>query len=720
MLPTFNQRTHAPQLRLLGTTALLLALAACGGGGGNPGTAGGGSTTSPGSGSGTGNGTVPAGDPKMTLTLVDGNGAAISSLSGGQSGMVRAKVVDSAGAVLAGQVVKFTSDEALIMFPPATGMSALTDATGVAVVAIKPASVTAAGAASVVATAVIGGKSATATVNLSVGAAPLTVGTLSFTPAPSGNVPAFSTVALAIPVTSGGVAATSVTGLTMTSLCAGDNLATLVAGSLTNGIQSATYTNNGCLRGTDTITVSIGNSVQTIKVGVDSANIGTIQFVGSDLADSAIVLRGSGGLGRKESALLTYRVLDQNNKGLAGVDVSFRATTNTGGLTVQPDKGTTDANGQVTTTVSSGTIPTPVRVVAEAVRNGKFISGLSDTLVISTGLPIQKSMSLSADVYNLNGMARDGEEAKVTVRLADQYGNPISDNTAVNFVTEGGAIGSSAQGACVTANGSCTVSLFSQNFRPTNGRLTVLAYVQGVENFVDSNGDGQYSCTSYVDAKGAVPTIYRPLIDTCVSGGEPFTDQGDPFLDTGLHTATFGMEGNPRGTLDDKYESAKGDLPIPYNRIAYSASGNGKWGINYIWSSAEFTFSGQAPTMIRQFESSPGVWRDWKEGDGDVKLLKGLHSAGAGASCNTQELYFRIYDQNNNPMPNKTTVVTADADKVSPLTMSPSAVGSTTAIGGTYHSVRVKPAENCVPGSFTVLITAPNGPSVPFTFNSAP
>lgn len=698
MLPNTVLRAGAPSLKLLICATLALALAACGGGGGSPGAVGGG---------GTGGGAV-TGDPRMTVTMVDGAGATVNSLSGGQSGVVRAKLTDSAGTAAVNAIVKFTaSDATLVEFTPASG-SALTDATGTAVITVKPASVTAAGAVAITAEGVVGAKTATASVNIAVGAAPLTVGALSLNPAPTGKLPAFSTVAINIPVTSGGQPATSVTGLNLTSLCVGDGTATIVLGSLANGVQTATYTNNGCLRGIDRITASIGNSSQSIDLPVDSASIGTIQFIGSDLQGTSIVLKGSGGLGRKEAAVLTFRVVDRNNNGLAGVDVNFRATTYTGGLTVLPASGTTDVNGNVTTTVSSGTIPTPVRVVAEATRNGSTISGLSDALTISTGLPIQKSMSLSVDSHNIEGWQYDGVVANVTVRLADQYGNPISDNTAVNFVTEGGAVGSSAQGACTTQNGECSVPLKSQNFRPLNGRVTVLAYVQGIENFTDSNGDGQYTCTNFTSASGGA---YRPLVDTCNSGGEPFEDMGDPFLDAGKLAPTTGV--SSAGTLDGVYQAVNGDLPFPYNSTVYSSSGNSKWGINYIRRSEEIVFSGSNAILVRQFCGANGC-RDWTNADGPAGVIAGV----AGAGCTSQTLAFRIYDVNNNPMPKDTSVSTIDSNKLAPGTMFPDKVVSTNAIGGTIHQINIRPDSQCAHGSFMVKITTPKGNSSAFSFSS--
>lgn len=683
--------------------AVAALLTACGGGGGNPGGTG---TVNPGT---PGGGGTPPATPVMTLALVDATGNATTSLSGAQAGTLRATVKTAAGAPVANAVVTFTpSDTALVEITPP---SALTDSSGIAVTTVKPASVTSAGALSITANSVINGTTATGSVNLAVGAAPLTVGTLSLTPAPTGPVPAFSTVQVNIPVTSGGQPATSVSGLTMTSLCVGDGTATLVQGSLNNGVQTATYTNKGCLRGNDTITVGIGNSTQSISLAVSPADIGAITFVGSNLNGSSIVLKGSGGLGRSESAQLTFRVVDQHNTGLAGVDVTFKATTTTGGLTVSPLKATTDAQGNVSTVVSSGTIPTPVRVVAEASRGGSTISGLSDTLTISTGLPIQRSMSMSSNSYNIEGWNTDNETATVTVLMADQYGNPVSDGTAINFVTEGGAIGSAQQGACTTTGGGCSVTFRSQEFRPTNGRVTLLAYAQGIEDFVDVNGDGQYSCANPVITSG---TVYRPLIDQCASGGESYTDLGDAFLDTGMLGPTSGR--TPENTFDGVFhaESPNRDLPFPYDHVGYRSTGDGRWGITYIRRSIEITFSDSYARMIRQVCDDNGNCRDWTAADGDSRLIRGV----AGASCATQQLAFRLFDLNNNPMPSGTEVGGADATNIAPRTFFPDVVPSTAAVGGTIHRVAVAPDTNCRSGSFSVVVETPNGVVTAFPFVS--
>lgn len=645
-------------LRMLASfLALTLLLAGCGGGGGSPG-------VTVGATGGTN------GNPTMTVTVVDANGANTNSLSGSQSATVRAVLKDANNAPVPNAIVTFSFGNAALVTATPASLSALTDSTGLATINIKPSSIDAAGATSLTATGTTNQKTASATVNLAIGAAPLTVGTLAFTPAVTETLPAFSTAVLSIPVTSAGAPVTAAPGLTLASLCVADGTASLVAGTIANGVMTATYTNKGCTRGTDVITVSIGNSSKTINVPVASANIGTIQFVGTDVGNASIVLRGSGGLGRKESAVVTFKVVDQNNVGIPGVDVNFTATTYTGGLTVLPAKGTTDASGTVTTTVSSGTIPTPVRVQAEAIRNGQKIQGMSDTLTISTGLPIQKNMSISAEKYNLDA-SKDGVTSTITVLLADQYGNPVSEGTTINFVTEGGAVGLAGQGtgACNTdKTGGCSVQLRTQDFRPANGRVTVLAYVQGLENFTDANGDGQYTA------------------------GEPFEDQGDPFLDT---------------NLDKIYNPLDGDRPFPFNHATYQAKGDEKWGLNYIWRQIEVVFSiatsNIPPVVVEQSCTSAGVCTD----SGTFVPV---------ACGESGSVTFRIADKNNNPLPVGTQVGVTDPDKLAIGIVSPLVVGSTNTAGGTLHNVSYKRADKdaagvCGTPSFTLQISLPdNGP----------
>jgi hypothetical protein len=70
-------------------------------------------------------------------------------------------------------------------------------------------------------------------------------------------------------------------------------------------------------------------------------------------------------------------------------------------------------------------------------------------------LPTQTSFSLSAASYNIEGYNYDDTQTAVSLLLADQFGNPVADNTPVVFQTDSGAIGSASRGGC-TQNGGCS------------------------------------------------------------------------------------------------------------------------------------------------------------------------------------------------------------------------------------------------------------------------
>jgi hypothetical protein len=96
------------------------------------------------------------------------------------------------------------------------------------------------------------------------------------------------------------------------------------------------------------------------------------------------------------------------------------------------------------------------------------ISTMSDSIVVTTGLPVQRSLSLSTSVANVDGSRDSGTTtpaAVVSILLADQSGNPVADGTPVVFQTNLGAIGSSDKGGCTTLNGGCSVDFRVQEPR---------------------------------------------------------------------------------------------------------------------------------------------------------------------------------------------------------------------------------------------------------------
>lgn len=451
-------------------TALLMALvlAACGGGGGNPGSIGGsGSTGGTGSGgTGTGGTTVPAA-PTVTLGFVNASGSSSNALTGATPLTVKATVLDANKKPVPNAIVSFATDNTLAVFSPTAG-TALTDVNGVASVTMRVASLAAGGAAKVTASTTVAGSTITGESNYSVGATTLSFGALSASPA---SLQAYGSTVLSVDVLAGsGKYTEQQVNVSFSSACVAAGKATLATTVATNnGTAQTVYRDKGCANN-DTITVSadgVAKSVTT-QLQIAAPAAASVQFVQAAPSDKSIVIRGQGGNGRTETATLTFKVVDIFGNPLAGKQVNFSASTSA--VTVNKASDTTDDTGSVVTTVNSGSTPTSFRVLATlpgtAANGNADISTMSDSIVVTTGLPVQRAFSLSTSTFNIEGWNIDNPDAAtVRVMLADAFGNPVPDGTPVVFQTNMGAIGSSDKGGCNTSNGICSVTFRTQNPR---------------------------------------------------------------------------------------------------------------------------------------------------------------------------------------------------------------------------------------------------------------
>jgi hypothetical protein len=324
--------------------------------------------------------------------------------------------------------------------------------------------------------------------------------------------------------------------ITFSSPCAAQNLATLTSAVTTSsGIAVATYSASGC-SGTDpvTATATIGTTAlsASTKITVQPASLGSIAFVSA--TPTLIALQGIGSSSLPTTSTVVFEVLDQAGAPRPGATVNFSLNTAVGGVSLVNTTGTTDANGQVQTVVESGTVATPVRVIATVQGVTPAIATQSSNLTISTGIPTQDSFSLAVGstggnapganntCTNVEAWAIDGAQVAVTARLSDRFNNPIPDGTAISFHSEGGQIASTCDTLTVNGNSQCTVEWTSQNPRPVQdpalpfctfgnasavqgpwtypvagtcdrpGRSSLLAVAIGEESFTDSNGNGQY------------------------------------------------------------------------------------------------------------------------------------------------------------------------------------------------------------------------------------
>ncbi|MFC4160181.1 hypothetical protein [Chitinimonas lacunae] len=477
--------------------------------------------------SGTSDNTTPG--PKKEELQIDMDRTTITP---GTPATVSVVLRNEAGKPIANEVVTFSTVTGTYATFTPDSATALTGSDGVARIILNAGKTY--GADTVVASA----RGATAKKSFQVGFDNLTVNDLRF------GVPALSaygTTNVQVTVKAGNAQLFSPVDVNFTSKCAAAGKATLSPKVTTiDGVATAQYKDNGCASD-DEITVTVpGAGSITGVLKVQSASAGSIQFLSA--TPTRIALKGTGGAGLSETSEVKFRVVDTGGKP-AKAEVEFSLSTSVGGLSLTAIRATSDPNtGEVSTIVNAGVVATPVRVRATVLNASTTLVSQSDQLSVSTGLPDQAHVSIAAETHNIEGWNVDGIESKLSIRLADHFSNPVPEGTVVNFVAEGASVDST----CTTdKNGYCEAVFRSQNLRPRDGRVTVLAYAIGEEAFTDKNGDGVLSPITqadgtvenyleFVDANGSSTDLTEAYVDYNENGQR---DPDEPFID-------FNRDGN--------------------------------------------------------------------------------------------------------------------------------------------------------------------------------
>lgn len=321
------------------------------------------------------------------------------------------------------------------------------------------------------------------------------------------------------------------TAITFTSNCVENGNATIDDSVFSiNGIASATFEDIKCAGVTGTEDVIVASvttngltSEASVTVEITGEQLGSIEFLSAE--PNSIVLKGSGG---QETSILTFLVKSALGNTIAQQEVNFSLDTEVGGIALGRTSGLTNSQGQVTTQVLSGTVPTTVSVSAQATMtvNGEEVSvqTQSNQLSINTGLPEQSSMTIAATIVNPEASLK-GSTSQIIVWLADSFNNPVPDGTPANFTTEGGSI----ESQCLTVNGTCSVEWRATEPFLDDHRSTILVTTDGHETFYDTNGNNIFD-----DADGL------PITDSAVSSGRSrhvlsessgFIDMSEAWLD---------------------------------------------------------------------------------------------------------------------------------------------------------------------------------------------
>ncbi len=462
-----------------------------------------------------------------------------------RASLIEATLLDPSGSPMADKIINATATQGAIT----PSSSRLTDNDGKATFQLASTSSSAETAGSVTVSTTVKTGDLSASKNYQFGASDLDITLTS----DKTTLSAGSVAVLTATVTQNGAAYNYPIEITFSSSCASANKATLdTQVTAQQGTAISTYkgtTDNYACSGNDTITASAAGLNDVATVTINNITAETRSISAATPKPEFIYLRGSG---KDEKATVTFTLLDAQAKPVSGKQLNFSFggkisnNVNYQDYSLSPTSATTNKDGQATVTVNSGNLPTPISVVAVLDGNTE-IRAASSQIGVGIGYADDNSVSFSADSYNINGAGYDGEEASITLRLADRFNNPVADGTKVYFTTEGGSIkgdltsaSGDATGVCSTKSGVCTATLTSQDPRPADGRVTVSAYVAGEESFKDLNGSGIFDkgeLQGVADDQTIidVPDYVRSYKDV----GERFTDKNvdDATDDNGLGDA---------------------------------------------------------------------------------------------------------------------------------------------------------------------------------------
>lgn len=642
----------------VGGLALAVALSACGGGGADAGCSvfSASCTTTTGTGTTTTGGTTTSDSGTVSSSASGTVVLSLSSttISASTPGTVTALVKNASGAPLANTLVTFSVANSAATVSPAR---VITDAQGNASATLQP--VAGAIGADYISASVDVSTTSTLTTRTTFTVSAVNVALASATASPP-SVGAYGASVITVDVT--GASSTSPVTVNFSSTCATAGKAVLSPTSVTvtGSTASTTYQDKACAS-TDRISAIItGTSQQKqVDLAVAAPVAQALEFVSA--SPEKICLAGSG---CEVSSVVSFRLKDQYNNPVSGREVAFSLDI-PNVATLSPTTYKTNDQGLAQVSVTAKTIPSPVRVRADVtLDNGTKLSTVSNVLAINAGLPTQRAFSFSAAAFNPDGWSRDGVESEIRVQLTDRFANPVPDGTSISFVSEGASV---VPARCTTTNGICTIKFVTSEYRPANGRVTVVAYAQGEESFDDIDGDNKYTL------------------------GEAFGDLGPVFVDK-----------DENGSMATTGEYLIGDNP------------NGVWSSNvYVRKDQVFTLSdSREPPRLYQYDAASRKCTATPL-PFQVLALTGSGSCRLSTSFCMRDSNVRADAMGGNPVPANATLTLSTKAKGGSVVVSGSPIPS--AIAPTVHVVQAdlddctKPLE--AGGAIDLTVKMPNGQS---------
>jgi len=228
-------------------------------------------------------------------------------------------------------------------------------------------------------------------------------------------------------------------------------------------------------------------------------------------APAAIVkISGDGQSGAAGTALANPLVVQVNSaagNGIAGVVVSFAVTA--GSATLNTQTAVTNSSGQAQVSVTLGTTPGAVGITAS-------VTGVSPAVVFGATSTAREPAALTVVSGNNQTAAAGSALADaLTVKVTDQYGNPVPGIT-VNFSVTAGAASLSSGTATTASDGKTQVNV---TLGTAPGTVTISASVTGVspaQTFTATATVGPAVAPAIVSGNGQTAAVGTLLTDPLI------------------------------------------------------------------------------------------------------------------------------------------------------------------------------------------------------------
>ncbi|GAF61970.1 hypothetical protein JCM18903_2014 [Psychrobacter sp. JCM 18903] len=473
---SYSSRPLSSKLFQLTALSLALTLAGCGGGDGTDTIA-----PAPDLGveqPGTGDGEQAIGEINIVEgALFNADSNIINSISL-EGAYYKIKVVDKAKNPIINAKVVFDIDAEGINLSQTTSGAVLTDAEGIAQIFLKPNNAEVSGAYTISANVTYKQKTATTETTFSVQAtnvtlSEITVGSSSL--ASGGQTP------ISLKVTNEAGDVLSGVLVNLNSSCGQiPEQVTSDSEGMIKAVFKAINLDTTLCSGPVSMSARTGNKTKSTTVTVASAEATSIIYTSNDIS---LGIRGSGSSSTGQAEFTVY----SGSTTLANEQVRVSLEKSPLGLTFGPNRNqqsyvaTTDASGQIIVPIFPGTTPGPVEIEVSLV-DDPLINALSKNITVASSRVTQTGLSLSWE-KNVLDWSYDGDSTQINARMVDRNGNKVPDGTVINFTAEGGKVTSS----CATVDGNCDVTFTTQNPRPGDGRVSILAVAEGEKDYIDMN-----------------------------------------------------------------------------------------------------------------------------------------------------------------------------------------------------------------------------------------